>query len=181
MKGQKLISIVSEHSLSLFMFYLFMVVCGFVAGTKVWSSNYISFDFDFSLLCSENLSIVFKALFMPPVAVLLLVLILAFFAGGWLFMPAVMYSVGIFGGYAGCCLFAGDAGINTDIIPAVSALYICSFAVFAYFCVYSHSLSRKLSHGDCRSAYLNHLKSAAVSFVIIIAVSAVIFCYIIFG
>lgn len=186
MKRNTILGIVSNEKFLIFLFYLFMTVCGFAAGTRIWSSGSISYNFNISFLRLDSFSNLFRVLFLPPIAVFVIAILMALFAGGWLFMPAVMYFVGAVGGYAGCCLFSDKVCIQSiEVLLAAFASYFCCFAVLAYTCVYSHALSRNLSCGDCRTAYGNYAKGVAASLVVIfitaLVFSAVIYCLLLIG
>lgn len=150
----------------IFFFYLFMMVCGFAAGTKIWSSNDSIIRFSCDNLYTHVFSDILTMIALPPLAVLALSSVLALFAGGWILLPLVIYTIGAGAGYAGCIFFSEG---HVSVLTAFAAAYFCCFAVIIYACVYSHTLSRVLScGGNCRTAYKKHAKGIVVSIVLII-------------
>lgn len=172
MNGKILSNRIFTGKYLVFLFYLFMLVCGFVAGTRIWPQS-ISFNLSFQEVLTHKITDIMAILVLPPTVIMVIICIMALFAGGWLLLPVIVYSAGVVSGYIGCAIFS-DAILhsNIGILLSFAFSYFCSLAVISYACVYSHNLSRVLScGGNCRSAYKGHAKSTVISFFLIVITS----------
>ncbi len=154
----------------LFIFYLFMLTCGFIAGTRIWSVQSVPFSVALPALAEADFSQLFASIAIPSGAMLAALLIMALFAGGWIIAPALVYLGGaVYGCF--CCVLFDNSGF--DLLPAAwLASYLCCAAILIYMCVFAHQLSRRLSSGGgCAEAYRQCLKRAIVTSVLLAAVA----------
>ena len=160
----------------LFAFYLFMLLCGFVAGTMIWSKLDIPFAPLEMLPESASFAQMFLCIAIPAAGSFAVFLVLALFAGGWMIFPAVVYILGTAFGCFCCVLFSEQTGEKSVVFRiTLSAAYLCCAAVLMYFCVFTHQLSRELSGGGtgCFPAYRRCLCGAAFSAALIAAISGI--------
>ena len=166
MATEKKISAIPAHLLT-FLLYVFMVVCGFVFGTRIWVQRLADIDI---LAWNElnDISSVLFALVAPGAVVLVLIFIFGLFAAGWFLLPVFMYLVGAAYGVFNCAIFWSaftDGGLLTIII--FSLCYLCTIVAACYMCVFAHGLSRSLSGccGGC--AYIDFGKNTLCAAVVI--------------
>ena len=176
MKVKNAVGLIRSEDAQLFIFYLFMMLCGFVAGTMIWTKLDIPFNAADMLPKSAALFQIALCIALPAAGAFAVFLLLALFAGGWMVFPAAVYILGSVFGYFSCVLFSEQSDIKTAVsYITLAAAYLCCAAVLMYFCVFTHQLSRELSGGgeSCISAYRRCLRSAVFSAVLIAVISGV--------
>ncbi len=140
--------IVLSGELLTMIFYLFMVLCGFIAGCQLWSVSDIP-SVVIGNIVSAGLNYVFLFLLFPAAFCVIVFFILAMFAAGWLLLPLVVYILGCVSGVAVCSLFGAPVSVSVlSSALAVSACLFCTLVALCFIASQAHILSRKLAYSN---------------------------------
>ena len=169
-----------SNEFRLMIFYLFMLMCGFAAGTRVWITaelpaislqQYIPIEF-------HN---IFFVLYVPAAVITLLMLFFSLFAVGWIFLPAINYLLGGAAGVLICSFFSVPVTFtNFSVLFTVSACLICTLAVVCFISLHSHKLSRQLANFNGSKCVYTYFCRNLIAASMIILLSDVIFAGIIY-
>lgn len=154
-------------------FYLFIILCGFVAGTRIW----VTVDIP-TVRIEEYLPGAFAdtfILFFAPAAIAIsAVVLLSLFVAGWLLMPVLSYIIGSAAGIAFCAIFGNEFEISGFLVSfTFSACFTCMIAVVAFILSHAHRFSRYISYsGASQAAYARFFVNVFIAVILMLLLAA---------
>jgi len=157
-----------SHEFLVFVFFVFVTLTGFVAGTRIWEIVDSDLSFGKYFICSNPADLLITIITPACISVLLLFL-LSLFVFGWILLPFIMYSLGFAGGYVICSVFFLPVNFtNFSVYFIFSSCLVCTLVAICYFCVFSHKLSRQLSYsGASGCVYIYTCKNMILSILLL--------------
>jgi len=169
-----------DSNYTLLAFFLFMSLCGFITGTRIWVCTDFS-SCNFCTVTAHDFYSMLLYIILPSALVFLLMLFLSFFAIWWLIQPLFVYLLSSVGGLVVCSLFSVPvSSVSLLTILSLSLCFICTLFIICLFSVFSYTLSRQLYNAEITNgAYIYFCKNS-ISILFVLLLSDTLFALLIF-